>query len=328
LFWLGRYAERTENTVRMLRAVVLRLGDDTTLHATVPASGLARRLLVPLGQASIAAVEAAERGEDDRLVGELQAAIFGAEVQSLQRLLRRVQRTAWTVRDRLSLDTWRAIHALTTEENAQSASAHFDLAGARAYLDQLVLRAAALSGLAAENMTRGNNWNFMGLGRRIERAGHIARLVKQTLETQDGQEIAHIQIALEIADSAMTYRDRYLNAFQAAAAIDLLVLDNSNPRGVAFQLATLAHHIADLPRITSVQQRQFAKSIAESIRATLSGLDARALAQVDDTGKRRALAAFADSVEDAMMRLSDAVADTYFQHASRRRAGAARREAR
>lgn len=328
LFWLGRYAERTENTVRLLRAVVLRLGDDTTLNATVTAAELSRQLLVPLGQVSPTAAAAAEKGNDANLSAELQAAIFGSEPQGLQRLLRRVQRTAWTVRDRLSLDTWRAIHALATEDHAADAPARFDSAGARAYLDQLVLRAAALSGLSAENMTRGNNWNFLDLGRRIERAGHVAYLVRQMLGAQSEQDIAHIQIALEIADSAMTYRYRYLNAFQAAPAIDLLLLDNSNPRGAAFQLATIARHVADLPRITSVQQRQFAKAIADGIRGQIAGLDAPALAAADETGKRRALAGLVDGIDDAMTRLSDAVADTYFQHASRRRAGSARREAR
>ena len=106
----------------------------------------------------------------------------------------------------------------------------FDGTSARAYLDALIRRSAALSGLAAENMTRGNNWLFFDLGRRIERA--LVRMpawFAHTLAVADERESAAIQLALEIADSAMTYSYRYRNAFQAAPAIDLLVARREQP---------------------------------------------------------------------------------------------------
>ena len=48
LFWLARYAERTEGLIRVLRAVVLRLAGDTGSSTTMSAALLAQRLLVPL----------------------------------------------------------------------------------------------------------------------------------------------------------------------------------------------------------------------------------------------------------------------------------------
>ena len=82
-------------------------------------------------------------------------------------------------------------------------------------------RAAALSGLSAENMTRGPNWLFMDLGRRLERAQHVAWLVRQTVAHADARETEHMRILLEIGDSAMTYRSRYLNVFQLVPFVDL-----------------------------------------------------------------------------------------------------------
>ena len=67
------------------------------------------RLLVPLEHVSAEAIEEAAAGDDARLRDEIEALIFGKERTGLQRLLRRVARTAWSARDRLSLDTWRAI---------------------------------------------------------------------------------------------------------------------------------------------------------------------------------------------------------------------------
>ena len=328
LFWLGRYAERAEDLVRVLRAVVLRLGDDPALHASATVGELARRLLLPLGQASVNAVEDAARGSEARLSAELRAAIFDPEQpHGLQRLLGNVLRTAWAVRDRLSIDTWRTIHALTTApETPGDVHGALDPAGARSYLDALVRRAAALAGLSAENMTRGSNWLFVDLGRRVERATHAGWLVRQTLAFQDDREIDALQLALEIADSSMTYRSRYFNVFQLPPALDLLLLDDTNPRSLAFQLETVAQHVAELPKSTPAQQRGLPAVIAGEAWKAVRGADPFALEQADASGRRPALMTLIATVDDAMTRLSDAIADAYFQHAVRRRADVARRD--
>jgi uncharacterized alpha-E superfamily protein len=327
LFWLGRYAERAEDLVRVLRAVVLRLGDDPGLAASASVGELARRLLLPLGQVSANAVDDAASGNDGRLSTELRAAIFDPEQPyGLQRLLANVLRTAWSVRDQLSLDTWRTIHSLTATDHGAELRAPLDPAGARSYLDALVRRAAALAGLSAENMTRGSNWLFVDLGRRIERASHAGWLVRQTLGFQDEREVAALQLALEIADSSMTYRSRYYNVFQLPPALELLLLDDTNPRALAAQVGAVMQHVGELPKSTPAQQRGVPAAVAgEAWRAVLAA-DPFALARCDDSGRRPALLAMIAAVEDAMTRLSDAIADAYFQHAARRRADVARRE--
>ena len=323
LFWLGRYVERAENLVRVLRAVVQRLGDDTATTRRTAASELARRLLLPQGQATAVAVSDAAKGDNARLAIELHALAFAAESpQGLQRLLQAVQRTAWSVRDRLSFDTWRTIHALTTVEQVPLRTT-FDSVATRTYFDTLVRRAAALAGLSAENMTRGSNWLFLDLGRRIERAVHAAWLVRQMLSSQD-DDIENIQYALEIADSAMTYRYRYLNVFQVPPAIDLLLLDPTNPRSAAFQIATILQHIPKLPKITPIQRKEFARVMAYEARDLITYTDPFDLARADARGKRVSLDVLSTAIEATMPKLSDAIADAYFQHATLRRSRARR----
>ena len=320
LLWLARYAERTENLIRVLRAVVLRLAGDTGFSATMNAVELAQRLLIPLKHVSDAAIDAAAGGDDEQLRDETAAVIFGQEPGALQRLLRRVARTAWAARDRLSPDTWRAIYALTTWDSRYEPAGTFDGTGAQAYLDALIRRSAALSGLAAENMTRGNNWLFFDLGRRLERTFSMCRLVRHTLGTTGDRENAAIQLALEIADSAMTYSYRYRNAYQAAPTIDLLLLDASNQRAVAFQVEGIVRHTVDLPMITEVQQRGRARALAEGMHRHLAEADAFALAETRSAGRRNALIELLDNIETTTTRIADAVGDAYLQHLPRFRA--------
>ena len=57
---------------------------------------------------------------------------------------------------------------------------------------------------------------------------------------------------LEIADSSLTYRSRYLTSMQADLVLDLLLLDEANPRSAAFQLARLREHVDQLPESVSL----------------------------------------------------------------------------
>lgn len=316
LFWLGRYAERTESFVRILRAVASRVSEE-------PAGALevARKLLIPFSQASDAPID--EIATDADLAQELQQLIYNPKIsRGLQRLLSRVEQTAWTVRDRLSLDTWRTIHALTVNDDLPPLDEPFEAPAARFYLDSLVRRAAALSGLSAENMTRGPNWLFMDLGRRVERAQHLAWLVRQTVGQTDARETEHIRIVLEIADSAMTYRSRYLNAFQLVPFVDLLLLDEHNPRSCAFQLVAIEDHLRELPRITLAQRSDLPRTVAQEMRSDIMNAHPARLSFCE-SGQRPGLIELTDSIASDASLLSDALADAYFQHSSRRRTGAA-----
>jgi uncharacterized circularly permuted ATP-grasp superfamily protein/uncharacterized alpha-E superfamily protein len=314
LFWLGRYAERTEAFVRILRAVTSRLIDD-------PANALevARKLLIPFSHASDNPIE--EIASEQALAEELQLLVFSPyNSRSLQRLLARVEQTGWSVRDRLSLDTWRSIHALAAREVLPAQDAPFDAAATRLYLDGLVARAAALAGLSAENMTRGPNYLFLDLGRRLERALHLAWLLRQTVAAPDARETEHMRILLEIDDSAMTYRSRYFNVFQLVPFIDLLMLDEHNPRSCAFQLAAIESHLKELPRITLAQRSDVPRRIVQEMRTALANTNPARLS-LCEKGERPGVIELADAIISSTAELSDALADAYFQHSSRSRTG-------
>jgi uncharacterized alpha-E superfamily protein len=324
LFWLGRYAERSEDLVRQLRAIVLRLGDDTGFYSAMTAADLTRKLLMPAGRVTESAMMEAQKGDVTRLAVELDGLVFAPNrPQGLQALLSNVQRTAWSVRDRLSIDTWRAIANLS-EDTPERGRLAPDPAGARGYLDGLVQKSAALSGLTSENMTRSRNWLFLELGRRIERAQGLLWLVRQQWNSPGTDEEQDLQLALEIADSAMTYRSRYLGVFQPAPVLDLLVLDESNPRSVAFQIASLRGLVQELPRANAAQARGLDKEIVGAMLAEIRRADPATLAA--SAGGMGALAALQDELSQRLAKLSDVVGQTFFRHGVRRRTGAAPRK--
>ena len=53
-----------------------------------------------------------------------------------------------------------------------------------------------------------------------------------------------LEVLLELADSQITYRQRYVMVAARAPVVDLVVLDPNNPRSVAYQLDKIEAHQA------------------------------------------------------------------------------------
>ena len=263
LFWFGRQIERAQGTCRLLRQVVARL---TGEGESVGASELLClvRCLAVRGQIEPGfAVE----GMSERLpaIAHVLPSEVLNELQqgSLRSSIVSAHRNASLVRDRLSLDSWRVVSHLEREvsrasERAEAAHdaavqsgflpARFGLVELDELLDELIVHLAALDGLIGESMTRAPAWQFLDLGRRLERSMFIVALVQSFPVVAPEEEGRCLEAILEVADSIMTYRSRYLAAASRAAALDLLVTDETNPRSLAYQLAAIANHVAQLPR--------------------------------------------------------------------------------
>ena len=110
---------------------------------------------------------------------------------------------------------------------------------------------AAFHGLTHENMTRNFGWSFLDMGRRLARAlatSPSCCSASSASARSGDDETGSLLFTLELADSFITYRSRYRLAPMLPLVLDLLLIDESNPRSVAFQLAALAQHIDTLPQ--------------------------------------------------------------------------------
>jgi uncharacterized alpha-E superfamily protein len=195
----------------------------------------------------------------ERLQQDILAILYGTTRNPCVRgLLKRIQSSSFSVRDRLSGDTWHILHRLNFD--AEQRPGPLPLVQARSVLNTLVLDLAVFSGMEMENTTRGHAWVFLDLGRRIERGVAIARLLEATLRGAGTRELL-LEPVLEIADSVITYRRRYFAEPRLGGVLALLLLEPTNPRALAFQLNVLEHHVANLPAgpnpegVAQLQQR-------------------------------------------------------------------------
>ncbi|HEY2341680.1 MAG TPA: circularly permuted type 2 ATP-grasp protein, partial [Chthoniobacteraceae bacterium] len=214
LFWLGRYTERLEDTVRLFRVVLARLVSEGTADEAEELTAMSR-CLVAL----------------DRLPGRFTGHASGRELTaalsrlvfekvrpgSVAEMVKRVSILTARLRVRFSGDTWRILHKLQTEFPAEA-----PMGGAAAILEclhRLVFQLAALSGVETENMTRGTQWLFLDLGRRIERANNVVEVIK-AIVVSDPDAHHSLPPLLEYCDSTMTYRRRYFSQPEFSSTLD------------------------------------------------------------------------------------------------------------
>ena len=297
LFWLGRYMERAEATLRLVRALINRAGDDDS-SADTPAARIAA-LLVSWDAASGEAVPA-------RLLTVARAALCSPDAMgALPQLVAAARAAAAAIRDRLSPDAWKALNRL-----ADTVAAALPRGPAESVMlerTDLALRVlSSFAGLEQENMTRLGGWRFLELGRRVERAIAGCRFTRRL---SDGPDLAGaLDVLLELCDSQITYRQRYVMVAARAPAIDLVALDPGNPRSIAFQIDSIESHLAALPHDGGAQ----AGSVADAVAAVAARLRSVQASELDD-------AALAE-IEASLLSLTGLIAAAYLTHSERARA--------
>ncbi|HUI11880.1 MAG TPA: circularly permuted type 2 ATP-grasp protein [Xanthobacteraceae bacterium] len=295
LFWVGRYVERAEATLRLVRAVVNRVAEADDTAAPVIAT-----LKALLGAWHAIPTDIA--GAPATFIAR--AALTETDLDgSLPRLLRAARFAASVIRDRFSPDAWRAINDLAKLSATPLPAGPTESAIAERVETALRI-IAALSGLAQENMTQLAGWRFLELGRRIERALLTCRLTRALAQagTADGE----LDVLLELADSQITYRQRYVMIAAPAPVVDLVVLDPNNPRSVLYQLDRIEAHLRALPKRSSSGRLSPVQQIAAAIATRLRTAEAVAVNE-----------ALVADIEQALMKLSDAITAAYLTNNER-----------
>jgi uncharacterized alpha-E superfamily protein len=304
LFWLGRYVERLEGSARLVRATIARLSraalaphemlELTALSYSLEHAGVIPPETVGTGGSGNALPEAMFASLRD---GGAIAGLFG-----------NVARLTELVRDRLTGDMYAAFTAALRQTRTDAARVNRDLDALSHAMVGILRFSASVAGLAAENMVRGGGWLFLELGRRIERAQAVAAQVGFALDQPPPRVEAVLRLILELCDSVITYRSRYLTVLQPAPVLDLVLADDSNPRGLAFQLASIGRLLDDI----AGQRDGFMSGAAAALCAETQALVTRVVEAPDQAAAAADLPVQLAEIEAAVAALSDRVSRHYF----------------
>jgi uncharacterized alpha-E superfamily protein len=311
LFWLGRYTERVEAAVRITRAILARLfQDEDAARAAGLNAGL--EILAALGYVAGEKPSTAEQ--------EVLGMIYDpAGSSGLVWNIHQVRRLAWLLRDRISVDAWLILNQLDQQFSAPAPSDAFRVSAAQDRLNHAVITLSAFGGLVMESMTRGDGWRFLDIGRRLERTIQMVELLRNGLPKEAFGGVGVLEAILEMADSSITYRSRYLTSVQVDLVLDLLLVDEANPRSIAFQLARLREHIGELPGSKTSIRRPAEERMAISLLNTVQLIDVREMARSGGRAAAEAREGLLEKLISDLTVLSETLTRAYFSHAAQSR---------
>lgn len=304
LFWMGRYLERTDFSARLIRMIFVELRETTGESAA--------RAILPFLRTALGDPELERPDDWDEVERRLTELVWCDEQGGgLSANIGALHRSAFAVKERLSLDASALLNQL---ERLAEAPARRRSVDPSERLGATALLVAGISGTIAENMTRALDWSFLELGRRIERAQNMIDLVQQAFSERRPFLDSILGNLLVAADSRYTYASRYLTNLQPEAVLDLLLLDTSNPRSVAFQAQAISTHMEGLPVSELEEPQTDRRRLARRVASQLDLSDVRELLHPDADGCCPALDALLNGLRDQLHALADLLARHYFAH--------------
>jgi uncharacterized alpha-E superfamily protein len=308
LFWMGRYSERCELSVRLARSVLMLLADDADM--TPALLDVLHRLcirhgLVPNGVPTPAqSLAVFERTLIAGLVEPDEGLGLGYNLSAMVR-------AGAQIRDRLAAEHWRllvgASEALKGRNIRRTAGGAWSSDQVMRMLSELALRLAAITGSQTDRMTRDDGWRLLTIGRQVERLADLAFATSALFDTNAILDEDGFDLLLGLFDSRITYRALYQRRLEIPPLLDLLVQDSANPRALACIVGVLRPEIARLP----VSE---AGELAALLPAPQAWPLLADLCAPNEAGRYERLLNFASELQGGAAELSNAIEKLFFSH--------------
>ncbi|HEY7219757.1 MAG TPA: circularly permuted type 2 ATP-grasp protein, partial [Candidatus Binatia bacterium] len=209
LFWMGRYGARVDNVARLLRATGQRLTEsDPSQLATVKIlTALSDSARLRETASTPATGHAVKKRPASSAPTEWVIAAAGdpSVLNGVPANTTRLFYCATQLRDRMSVDHWRTVQRLARAHEPVPQN----LEAALTILDSVIPACTALAGYAFDDMTRDDAWQFLVIGRQLERMAFLSSVTIQILGLAEEDREAVLGALLEIGNISMTYRARY-----------------------------------------------------------------------------------------------------------------------
>ncbi|WP_027147743.1 circularly permuted type 2 ATP-grasp protein [Methylobacter tundripaludum] len=319
LFWVGRYLERIKAATRLMRTILLKLAEAPELNDPLDSQCL-DVLLSALTQVtgtypgfvtSNASVLKEPQNELLALAKNVQrSGTLAANIQAFAQ-------TAFSIRDAWSQDTWRCVDNIQRRWQQRVVNGDCDLEQLQKHLDDLITGFVAFIGLTTESMTREAGWLMLDSGRRLEHSLTLIALLRATVVQRHESALQNqlLEAVLISTDSLSIYRRRYRSFIKLPMVLELLLMDETHPRSLAYQLHQLSDHIGALPRERGKGQLSEEERLILRAYTDLRLVKVSELVNVaDDVGVYSELESVLSAMTELLWRLYEVLAQAYFSH--------------
>jgi len=237
LFWMARYSERAENLARLL--------DVTYQMSLVPHDAQAERdnwnAVIVLNSLEVAY---AKRHTEISAANVLHFMVRDeTHPSSIYSCLRAARENAHAVRGTLTAEMWETINETWLQVQKMSFEQIMD-EGVAAFFDWVKQRSSLLRGAMFGTMLQNDAFQFIRLGKLLERADNTARILdvkyqnlsgasqRQTSDLVDSTDFYHWGALLRSVSAFEVYRKVYRDVIIPQRVAELLILRDDLPRAL------------------------------------------------------------------------------------------------
>ncbi len=301
LFWMGRYTERTDNTLGLVRLsldILGRQGPQAPCLLSFINCMASRYGLVRPG---VPGAEQAPRVFERSLI----AGLWDQELAtSVGFHLRAVRLAAASVRERFSPEQWRLLeqaqaHFLQTDNRPTPAPYPTEILPDSGSVQPLLAdtrqKLAALTDAQTDPMQRDDGWHLLWMGRHIERLVFLSQALGEAVQRGLFQEQAGMDAVLDLFDSTPRLPAPSRQSLSPQALMAWLVTDPDHPHalgGVAHTLRSRLQHMGHLAQGATLALAAHVPALTERkpellwpLHATQSDLLQATLADCQDAAR-------------------------------------------
>ena len=299
LYWMSRYLERTENTARMLSTLFSALADTPLQDTDITWRRLLRALWVlheakgPIDSAALA----------KRLLLDVD------EPCSMLHCLSEARENARQIREQISSEMWRRLNS----HYLDLSSANFDRIwsdNALGFCARAIDGLHLFSGTAAATFSRGEGWQFMEVGRCLERILFLCRL----LETYHGaggtlpvpRHLGWVNL-LKTCSAYEAYCQAHTTDVRPKQVMEFLIFDADFPRSIRYAAGQLHERLARLSPDPDARGGGRAQRLAGRLRASLDY-------GVPDELTGEGVPAYLSDIDSVCRRIHQALVDCYISY--------------
>ncbi|MEI8038177.1 MAG: alpha-E domain-containing protein [Verrucomicrobiota bacterium] len=306
LFWMVRYVERADNLARLIDVNQQLLLDSERLDSD-RLRGFWRPIILSIGEEETFSSLYDQAGSaevirfltDDRRNPNSIASCIGL-----------ARENARTVRDQLSDELWEALNALYLFTRSEDATRLIESDPPR-YYENIRRSSETFLGIASSTISRNEAWQFMDLGRQLERADKTTRFLDMSNYLPSGEEglaaaapgVLHWSAILRSCGALGAFRAMN-RSFNAHDVVDFLVFSKEFPRSVRFCIEQVD---VSLHRISNTQRGTFSNDAERATGRLLADLN---FGSTDDAFGGR-LHEYLDSLQERFNQIGEAIFASY-----------------
>lgn len=303
LFWMTRYVERTDGILRMLKINFI-----TSLDRTAERDFSWQPVLKVFAHIPDDQLANFSHRSDD----VLRYMITSKENQnSIRNVIARARENARGMQDHITKETWECMNEFYHAVNSPDIEKAIERDEQIVMLSSLIERCLLFYGVVEVTMPRGQGWNYMNLGKFIERS----------LQTVDILDVKFNDIHYDMGDSAdipyyrnlllslsgyELYLKSYRTGLDSQNVVDMALLNTEFPRSVLYCLVRLDRVIRGMASENMEATPQLQKIIGR-VRSTVEYSD---IASISDKGLHDFLA----EVRQDIYSFSNALSRSYLAY--------------